>query len=88
MNTFYMNCAELDKWIHQNRAQYTGDFVDGCLLDNFVLSCKRGFAAVYEHYLNPGQSNYRVEYGVGDAKKVWERWYQFEAAALEERKAG
>lgn len=72
----------MEKWMHQNGASYTGTIVEGCLLDNFVLVCRRGFAAVYEHYLNCWSSNYLVEFEPGAAQNVWERWYQFEAAAV------
>lgn len=74
----------MEKWMHQNGASYTGTMVEGCLLDNFVLVCRRGFAAVYEHYLNCWSSNYLVEFEPGAAQNVWERWYQFETAAVSE----
>ena len=38
--TFRLRPSELGKWMHQNRAEYTGDSVEGCLLDSFVLTCK------------------------------------------------
>ena len=75
MMEFSISSKGLEKWMHQNRAEYTGAFVEGTLLDNFVIACKRGFAAVYE------SSDYRVEYETGAAQKVWSRWYQFEAVA-------
>ena len=59
---FILSPKQLDKWMHQNKAQYTGAFFDGSLLDNFILQCKRGFAAVYEKYLNCWSSAYRVVY--------------------------
>lgn len=71
----------LEKWMHQNEAKYTGVFVEGCLLDNFVLVCKRGFAAVYEHYLNCWSSDYLIEFQSGAAQSVWKNWYKFEEAA-------
>lgn len=37
-----------EKWFSQNQGEYTGDFVEGVLLDSFVIATKRGFAAVYE----------------------------------------
>lgn len=36
---------DLEQWLHQNNAEYTGDFFDGCLLDNFIVYCKNGVAA-------------------------------------------
>lgn len=81
MTSFYLDSKKLEKWMHQNGAAYTGTMVEGRLLDNFVLVCKRGFAALYEHPLNCWSSNYLVEFAPGAAQEVWRRWYQFETAA-------
>lgn len=78
MTKFHIGAADLEKWMHQNRAEYTGVFVEGCLLDNFVVATKRGFAAFYEHYLNEWSSDYIVEFQPGPAQTVWRRWYEFE----------
>ncbi len=78
MTVFKISPANLEKWMHQNQAKYTGAFVEGTLLDNFVLICKRGFAAVYERYVNPNMSEYLVEFETGTAQGVWKRWYEFE----------
>ena len=67
-----------DKWVHQNSAEYTGDYVDGCLLDSFIMCTPRGFAAFYENYLNEWSSNYYVEFQPGAAQKVFSNWYEFE----------
>lgn len=75
---FYLSANELEKWIHQNNAEYTGDFIEGCLLDNFVLVTKKGFAAIYEHYLTPWSSDYYIEYQKGAAQNVFKKWYDFE----------
>ena len=87
---FYLNPANFNKWAHQNAVEYTGDFVDGCLLDNFVVFTKHGIAAIYEHYVNPWQSNYRVEFirtpkteEPGWTQKLFSRWYEFESACEE-----
>lgn len=74
----------LEKWMHQNEAEYTGDFVEGCLLDNFVVATKNGFAAVYEHYLNAWMSDYFIEFQRGEARDVFNRWYDFEERANRE----
>lgn len=78
MTEFFIRPKELEKWLHQNRVEHTGDFIDGCLLDNFVVMTKRGFAAIYEHPLNEWSSDYWVEFEPGAAQGVWSRWYQFE----------
>ena len=81
MTRFYIDAKNLEKWMRQNEAEYTGNFVDGCLLDNFLVWTKNGVAAVYEHYLNAWSSDYYVEFERGDGENVWDRWYDFEARA-------
>lgn len=76
MTTFVLKMP-LAKWMHQNKAEYTGDFVEGCLLDNFVVETRRGFAAIYEQYATPNSSVYRVEFEPGTAQNVFARWYKF-----------
>ena len=78
MTQFHIRGSDLEKWMHQNKAEYTGNFVEGCLLDNFVVATKRGFAALYEHPLNEWSSDYIVEFEPGVAQIVWRRWYEFE----------
>ena len=82
---FYLNPTHFNKWAHQNEVSYTGVFIEGCLLDNFVVKTKHGMAAVYEHYVNPNISDYRVEFqrtgkleeGTGFIN-LWHNWYLFE----------
>ena len=62
MTIFLLN-MNLVKWMHQNNAEYTGEFFDGCLLDNFIVTCKNGVAALYEHYCNEWSSCYEVHFG-------------------------
>lgn len=73
--------AAFQKWITQNRGEYTGDYIEGVLQDSFVISTPRGYAAVYEHYLNCWSSDYYVEFQPGAAEDVWSAWYEFETAA-------
>ena len=75
---FRLDPAGLEKWLHQNGAEYAGDYVPGCLLDNFVVVTRRGFAAIYENYLNEWSSDYYIEFQPGAAQKVFAKWYQFE----------
>ena len=70
--------AAFDKWVHQNRAEYTGDYIEGCLLDNFIMCTPRGYAAFYESYLNEWTSDYYVEFQPGAAQNVFSNWYKFE----------
>ena len=71
----------LEKWIHQNGAEYAGDYVEGCLLDNFVMATRRGYAAFYEQYINEWTSDYYVEFQPGPAQAVFANWYAFERKA-------
>ena len=68
--------------------QYTGAYVEGVLVDSFVVETKRGVAAIYEHYLNEWTSNYYVEFTDykngfknGEVDKIWSDWYAFEEKA-------
>ena len=86
MTCFYLGSTQLNKWMHQNRAEYVGCCVEGCLLDSFVVATKRGFAALYEHYLNPNSSDYYVEFQTGTAQDVFRNWYKFEEKCEYEQK--
>jgi hypothetical protein len=72
--------AAFEKWARQNGAEYTGDYVEGCLLDSFVVATRRGYAAFYEHYVNEWTSDYLVEFQAGAAQTVFSNWYKFEEA--------
>lgn len=85
MIRFYLNADALGRWMHQNKAQYTGAYIEGVLLDSFVVETKRGIAAIYEHALNEWTSNYYVEFTDykssfenGEANKIWSNWHAFE----------
>ena len=90
---FYLNPCHYNKWAHQNQVEYTGHCVEGVLLDNFVVITKHGMAAIYEHYVNPNKSNYRIEFQRegkleegGDYIALWHNWYLFEDRDIEERR--
>ena len=70
--------AAFDKWKHQNNAEYAGDYIEGCLLDNFIMCTPRGYAAFYESYVNEWTSDYYVEFQPGAAQNVFSNWYKFE----------
>lgn len=76
---FRLDACGLDKWMAQNGADYTGDFVAGCLLDSFVAATRRGYAAVYENYVNTWTSDYYIEFQPGAATDVWDAWNEYEA---------
>ena len=70
-----------EKWFYQNRGEYTGDFIKGVLLDNFIIATKRGFAAVYEKYCNEWSSCYHIVFETGTARNMFKQWYEFEQVA-------
>lgn len=53
------NPADLDKWISQNNGIIEFEF-PGSLLDNYLISCKRGVAAVWETYRNSNASDFMI----------------------------
>ena len=80
IRTFYISSNNLEKWLHQNNGTYTGDFVEGCLLDNFIVETKRGYAAFYEHCTNEWSSVYRVEFQAFKetrCNELFDRWNKF-----------
>ena len=64
----------LKKWLKQNDAEII-ETVEGVLLDSYLVSCKNGMAAVYEHYATPNSSNYYVEFSRGT--EVETDWYEY-----------
>lgn len=76
----------LDKFIAQNNAEFTGDEVPGVLLDNFVLACEDGYAFVYEHATTTWTNEYVYEWAdYGDESKVnqlWNEWDSFVRRAM------
>ena len=76
MREFIVN--DMDKWMHQNNAHYTGAFFEGNLLDNYVLDCKRGYAAVYERPMNEWSSVPHVKFApYKDRAAVDALWSEF-----------
>lgn len=86
MKEFDLTPKQFEKWLHQNKGEYTGNFVDGVLLDSFVIATPRGYAAVYEKYCNEWTSCYHVVYEKGTAQNMFKQWYEFEQAAQEQVK--
>lgn len=77
MTNLYIASGELEKWLFQNKAECTGDFIEGVLLDNFVVSTKRGFAAIFERSLNCWSSDYEIVFQPGEAQDVFAEWHRF-----------
>lgn len=87
IKTFRIYGNNLEMWMKQNHATYTGDCIEGNLLDNFMLETPYGYAFFKEIALNCWTSCYEVTYAL-DRKsngkwkslynKVWDMWYEFE----------
>lgn len=88
MTRFYISVSNFDKWAHQNKIEYFGNFEEGVLCDNFVVGTKRGVAFVYEHVRNEWTSDYYVEFVPAKNEKelalAWDKWYDFERKCVEE----
>ena len=52
-------------------------------MDNFVVATKRGYAAIYESYLNEWASDYYIEFQPGAAQDVFNTWYELESQGEE-----
>ena len=79
---FYLNPSHLNRWLHQNDAEYI-ECLEGCLLDNYVVSTRRGYAMITEHYLNSNSSDYYVLFApYTHAGVVVSEWNDFEEEYL------
>lgn len=72
----YIHPNFLATWLHQNKAECTGDYYDGVLLDNFYVQTKNGVAAIYEHYINPNKSDYLVKFERGTSTAVYDEFIE------------
>lgn len=81
---FRANDEQLNKWLQQNRAEYTGDFIPGVLLDSFIVGIRRGYAFIYETYLNGWESDYTIYFQAGGADDLWPAWYERENEYIKE----
>lgn len=52
---------ELAKWLEQNKAKCI-ECVEGNLIDNALYACERGYAAIYERFINTWTSAYEVHF--------------------------
>lgn len=72
---FRIEPQNLEKWLHQNKADYLGDYFDGVLLDNFTVMTKKGYAAIYENFVNTNQSDYLVEFAsFKNSDRIFNKW--------------
>ena len=81
MTIFNLAIGQFDKWMKQNKGTII-DYKEGCLLDNFVVACKRGYAYVFEQYRNANSSDnvfYFIPYKEKNTKEAIEVIKRFEA---------
>lgn len=78
MTKFILN-MNMNKWIHQNKGKCI-ECIEGCLLDNLLIACKGGTAAVFEKYANSNSSVYEVYFSRNDDAMTlfYERFDQIE----------
>jgi hypothetical protein len=68
----------LEKWLEQNKAECI-ECVEGCLIDNALYACKRGYAAIYERFVNTWSSAYEIHfqpYSNNDGMDVCNAFYK------------
>ena len=86
VKTYELGSVDLDKWLYQNGIKENDleyvDVIEGCLVDNYLISCKNGLAMLKEHYLNSWTSDYILSFArYGDKEavdKVWNAWDEFQ----------
>ena len=78
---------DFDTWAAQNNAECI-DIVEGCLLDNLVMACKRGICFLFEVYQNEWCSKwhayfipYKEQDTNGDYSRLWDRFEGLREAA-------
>lgn len=80
MKEFNFNGTDfLEMWLHQNGAEID-DIREGSLVDNYLVWCKNGVAIIYERYLNPWSSGYRVRfarYNTPEEAEIFHEWDRF-----------
>lgn len=65
--------VDLEKWMVQNDTEYTGDFIEGTLLDNFLIWTRRGMAIITECFENCWSSSYLVRWSK-DESLIYDLW--------------
>lgn len=66
MRKFKITGDFLEKWLYQNSA-FIEECADGCLLDNLLVTTKRGQAAIIETPVNCWTSCYTVYFSTNEA---------------------
>lgn len=74
MKKFTLASTKLGLWLHQNKAEIL-DSYEGVLLDYLLVKTKRGYAGVYEHYVNANASDYYIEFSTDDS--AIDEWISF-----------
>ena len=81
---------DFDTWAAQNNAECI-DIVEGCLLDNMVMECKRGICFLFEIPTNEWCSKWRCYFipykeqeSNGDYERLWDRFTALQEQAMGE----
>ena len=72
MKIYEYRGKDIDKLIRQNDGEVI-DCIEGCLLDDMLVECKRGLMAILETYINSNMSGYRI-YFSKDRDEIWKLW--------------
>ena len=77
MKEFTLHSKNFEKWLYQNDGEIL-EKAEGCLLDNYLIVCKNGFAAAYETYKNCWTSVYTVKFERSNPNnKIFIEWDEF-----------
>ena len=76
MKKFKLNPIYVNKFMHQNKANYI-DCIDGCLIDHLMVSTKRGYVSLIETRATPNGSTY-TEYFSPDENEIYDVWAPYE----------
>lgn len=71
----YKYYGQLEKLIKQNKGEIL-DIIEGNLLDNILISTKRGYIALIETYMNCWSSYYTLNFSksINEISEVWESY--------------
>lgn len=79
MREMILGADRLEMWIHQNEG-IVDDVIEGSLLDNLLVYCKRGVAIIKERYVNEWSSNYHIYFERGEGNEIFRIWDEIQAA--------
>lgn len=71
----YKYYGQLEKLLKQNKGEIL-DIIEGNLIDNILISTKRGYIALIETYMNCWSSYYTLNFSknINEISEVWESY--------------